>query len=72
MLTKPRRPIRTMLNLADAKQVRSVKKHLKITEGDLARIVDKTGPALAAIEKEVALEKAAAVEGRTNEPTTLS
>lgn len=71
MLIKPRRPIRTTLNLADARQVRSVKKHLKITDVDLARIVDKIGPSLSAIEKEVALEKTAAAEARTNEPISL-
>ncbi|SFK11076.1 Protein of unknown function [Bradyrhizobium sp. Gha] len=72
MLTKPRRPIRTALDLADARQVRSVKKRLKITDGDLARIVQKIGPSLAAIAKEVALEKAALAELRVNEPSSLA
>lgn len=62
MLTKPPRPMRTTLDLADARQVKSVKKHLKITDSDLARIVEKIGPSLAAIEKEVALEKTTALE----------
>ncbi|SFQ18801.1 Protein of unknown function [Bradyrhizobium sp. Ghvi] len=71
MLTKPRRPIRTTLDLADARQVKSVKKRLKITDDDLARIVHKIGPSLAAIAKEVALEKTAPAEARLNEPTSL-
>jgi len=70
MLTKPRRPIRATLDLADVRQVKSVKKRLKVTEGDLMRIVDKIGPSLAAIAKEVALEKTAA-EAILNKPTSL-
>jgi len=70
MLTKPRRPIRATLDLADVRQVKSVKKRLKVTEGDLMRIVDKIGPSLAAIAKEVTLEKTAA-EAILNKPTSL-
>ncbi|WP_244552806.1 hypothetical protein [Bradyrhizobium sp. Ghvi] len=48
-----------------------MKKRLKITDDDLARIVHKIGPSLAAIAKEVALEKTAPAEARLNEPTSL-
>jgi hypothetical protein len=58
--------MRTTLNLSDAKQVKSVRKHLGVSDTDLARIVDKIGNSLAAIQKEVELERLAALEeGRT-------
>ena len=49
-------PLRTTLNLADLKQVRSVQKRLGILRSDLFRIVDKIGNSVAAIQKEVELE----------------
>ena len=60
--SKPRHPIRATLNLADETQVRSVRRRLGIAAADLTRIVDKMGNSLAAIQKEVELEKARAVE----------
>ncbi|MDA9464822.1 DUF3606 domain-containing protein [Bradyrhizobium sp. CCBAU 53415] len=62
--SKPRHPIRTTLDLADAQQVRSVRRRLGVAEADLARIVSKIGNSLAAIQKEVELEKAGAVESK--------
>ncbi len=59
---KSSRPIRTTLNLADAKQVKSVRRRLGISNADLVRIVNKVGNALAAISKEVELEKLLALE----------
>src|SRR5882757_6169045 len=59
------RPIRTMLNLADPNQVKSVRKRLGISASDLARIVDRMGNSLATIEREVELERAAARDERT-------
>ncbi|MBV8399837.1 MAG: DUF3606 domain-containing protein [Acetobacteraceae bacterium] len=56
-IRKPR-PIRTTLDLADEAQVRSVRKRLSISNDDLARIVAKTGNSIAAISKEVQLERA--------------
>jgi uncharacterized protein YehS (DUF1456 family) len=38
---KSSRPIRTTLNLADAKQVKSVRRRLGISDADLVRIVNK-------------------------------
>jgi uncharacterized protein YehS (DUF1456 family) len=51
------RPIRTTLDLADEAQVRSVRKRLSISNDDLIRIVAKIGNSIAAITKEVQLEK---------------
>ncbi len=57
MNIKPSRPIRTTLDLADAKQVKSVRKRLGITDTDLMRIVGRIGTSLATIQKEVELER---------------
>lgn len=58
-------PIRTTLDLADAKQVKSVRKRLGISNGDLVRIVDRIGNSISAIQKEVEFEKMA-VTGHAN------
>ena len=55
------RPIRTTLNLADGRQVKSVRRRLGISDTELVRIVEKIGNSLAAIQKEVDLEKVAAL-----------
>ncbi len=57
MNIKPSRSIRTTLDLADAKQVKSVRKRLGITDTDLMRIVGRIGTSLATIQKEVELER---------------
>ena len=62
LCSKPPRVIRTTLDLANAKQVKSVRKRLKISDADLVRIVDKIGNSLTAIEKDVQLEKLEPVE----------
>ncbi|RXH35214.1 MULTISPECIES: hypothetical protein [Bradyrhizobium] len=59
LCSKPPRVIRTTLDLANAGQVKSVRRRLKISDADLIRIVDKIGNSLTAIEKEVQLEKLA-------------
>ncbi|MEY9883455.1 DNA-binding XRE family transcriptional regulator [Bradyrhizobium sp. USDA 328] len=59
LCSRPPRPIRTTLDLANAEQVKSVRRRLGISDTDLARIVDKIGNSLAAIEKEVELERLA-------------
>lgn len=66
--TRTLRPIRTTLNLADAKQVKSVRKRLGISDADLLRIVNRIGNSLAAIQKEVELEKTAALEHPSSKP----
>jgi DNA-binding XRE family transcriptional regulator len=60
--SRPPRVIRTTLDLANAKQVKSVRKRLKISDADLVRIVEKIGNSLSAIEKEVQLERLELVE----------
>ncbi|MCK1422819.1 hypothetical protein IVB14_17850 [Bradyrhizobium sp. 180] len=70
--SKPPRPIRTTLDLANAEQVKSVRRRLRISATDLVRIVDKIGNSLTAIEKEVELEKLAVQQcNAKNAPTTL-
>lgn len=66
LCSKPPRVIRTTLDLANAKQVKSVRRRLKISDTDLIRIVDKIGNSLTAIEKEVHLEKLALEEQGSN------
>ena len=51
-------PIRNRLDLADMRQVRSVKKRLRLSEAELNEIVGRIGNSIAAISKEVALKKA--------------
>lgn len=70
--SRPPRPIRTTLDLANADQVKSVRRRLRICNTDLVRIVDKIGNSLAAIEKEVELEKLAVQQcNGKNAPTTV-
>jgi hypothetical protein len=66
LCSKPPRVIRTTLDLANAKQVKSVRRRLRISDADLIRIVDKIGNSLTAIEKEVELEKLALDEQGSN------
>jgi hypothetical protein len=51
-------PIRNKLDLTDRRQVRLLTKRLRLSESELARIVDKVGNSIAAISKEVAVQKA--------------
>jgi hypothetical protein len=51
-------PIRNKIDLADARQVRHFKKRLGISVDDLHRLVGKIGNSIAAISKEVELQKA--------------
>jgi len=66
LCSKPSRVIRTTLDLANARQVKSVRRRLKISDADLIRIVDKIGNSLHDIEKEVQLEKLALDEQTSN------
>ncbi|KRP99443.1 DUF3606 domain-containing protein [Bradyrhizobium sp. IC3069] len=68
--SRPPRPIRTTLDLANAEQVKSVRRRLRISNADLVRIVDKIGNSLAAIEKEVELEKLAVQQGSARDAAT--
>jgi hypothetical protein len=64
LCSRPPRPVCTTLDLANAGQVKSVRKRFRITHADLVRIVNKIGNSLSAIEKEVELENLAAVQPR--------
>ncbi|MCA1496700.1 MULTISPECIES: DUF3606 domain-containing protein [Bradyrhizobium] len=68
--SRPPRPIRTTLDLSNAEQVKSVRRRLRISNADLVRIVDKIGNSLAAIEKEVELEKLAVQQGSARDAAT--
>ena len=58
-MRRPRpQPIRNKLDLADSRQVRSMKKRLRLSEDQLNEIVGRIGNSIAAISKEVALMKA--------------
>lgn len=58
MKIRKRHPLRTKIDLADPNQVRSVRKRLGVSDSDLIRLVGKLGNSLAAISKEVELERA--------------
>ncbi len=68
--SRPPRPIRTTLDLANAEQVKSVRRRLRISNADLVRIVDKIGNSLAAIEKEVELERLAVQKSSARDAAT--
>jgi hypothetical protein len=57
MLSTKRQPVRNLIDLADAKQVRTLTKRLGISEENLRRIIEKSGNSIAAIVKEVELER---------------
>lgn len=51
-------PIRNKLNLADPQQARLVRKRLKLSEDELAAIVEKAGNSISAIGKQASLQLA--------------
>ena len=57
MLCKKHPPIRNLINLSDPRQVRTLKKRFGVSGAELARVVEKAGNSIAAITKEVELEK---------------
>jgi hypothetical protein len=60
------RPLRNQIDLGDAKQIRVFTKRLKISEVDLRRIAEKAGNSIAAITKEVDIERLSAVSSEDN------
>ena len=60
MLSAKYQPARNLIDLTDTKQVRTLTKRLKISEDELRQIVEKSGNSIAAITKEVELQRAAA------------
>jgi predicted RNA-binding protein YlqC (UPF0109 family) len=57
--SKRQTAIRNKLDMADLGQVRILKKRLRLSDEDLARIVAKTGNSISAISKEIEIQKAA-------------
>jgi predicted RNA-binding protein YlqC (UPF0109 family) len=66
MLSAKHQPLRNLIDLADSKQVRTLTKRLGISEDDLRRIIEKSGNSIAAITKEVELERTAARSNSDN------
>jgi hypothetical protein len=66
MLSVKYRPLRNQIDLANAKQIRGLTKRLKISEVDLRRIAEKAGNSIAAITKEVGIERLSAVSSEDN------
>jgi hypothetical protein len=58
MRTRKPHPVRTTLDLGDEAQVKSLRRRLGLSNEDLVRIVTKVGNSIAAISKEVELERA--------------
>jgi hypothetical protein len=54
-------PLRNKLDVADTQQVRFLKKRLGVSTDDLLRTVEKVGNSIAAVSKEVELQKASAL-----------
>jgi hypothetical protein len=54
-------PLRNKLDVADTQQVRLLKKRLGVSADDLLRTVEKVGNSIAAISKEVEVQKVSAL-----------
>jgi hypothetical protein len=57
-MRRPQPVIRNTLDLADARQVRGVRKRLRLSDSELTQIVGRIGNSIAAISKEVAVQRA--------------
>ncbi len=57
-------PLRNKLDVADTQQVRLLKKRLGVSADDLLRTVEKVGNSIAAISKEVEVQKVSALRER--------
>jgi hypothetical protein len=64
--------MRNKLNLANARQVRILKKRLSVSEDELRQIAEKVGDSIAAITKEVESEKMAAAEIEVSSPQPIT
>jgi hypothetical protein len=51
-------PLRNKLDFADARQLRQLKKRLGVSADDLLRVAEKVGNSIAAVSKEIELQKA--------------
>jgi hypothetical protein len=57
MLSAKHPPARNLLDLADAKQVRTLTRRLKLSADELNQIIQKSGTSIAAITKEAELQR---------------
>ena len=57
MQAKKRLPPRSTVDLSDLKQAKALRR-IRLSEGEVCRIVERTGASIAAIGKEVALQRA--------------
>jgi len=64
MRTLRHQPLRNMIELADTRQVRALTKRLGISVAELRRISEIAGTSIAAITKEVELERAGVTLGK--------
>jgi hypothetical protein len=70
MLCTKHPPVRNLIDLADPRQVRTLKRKLGISRTDLRRIVEKAGNSITAITKEVELERMTALTDTETSPPT--
>jgi hypothetical protein len=70
MLRTKHPPVRNLIDLADPRQVRTLKRRLGISRTDLRRIVEKAGNSITAITKEVELERMTALTDTETSPPT--
>jgi hypothetical protein len=61
-------PIRNELDLSDRMQVRLIRKRLRLSGSELTDIVGRIGNSLAAISKEVAVQRANVLPDATDKP----
>jgi hypothetical protein len=62
MLRQNRKYFRNRLDLSDRVQVKVVRRRLRLSEADLNAVVQKVGNSIAGISKEIALQRAKAIE----------
>ncbi|HEV3237760.1 MAG TPA: hypothetical protein VGZ25_12275 [Gemmataceae bacterium] len=72
MRRQKRQPIRNKLDLTDRRQVRLMTKRLRLSESELARIVDRIGNSIPTIIKEVALQRARPLTESTQIPASAA
>jgi len=64
-------PFRNRLDLNDRTQMRVVSRRLKLSEAELAKLVDRVGNSIAALAKEAALRQAAPASGPSTSGATV-
>jgi hypothetical protein len=62
MLRQHRKYFRNRLDLTDRVQVKVVRRRLRLSEADLNAVIEKVGNSIAGISKEIALQRAKAID----------